>query len=834
MKNRIPPFNKKNIYRNISCVLCCISLFITIGACTPAHRFTRLKKVPREYRMNYCDGETKSPRRFYWDHDPWVVFSDCQDGCTYTRPGGKIVMRKTSFMEPFLVIGRKGNYLRLLKYNKDIVKGRKLIDRKKAEYCGWLSLDDVLHVRNSETDLASGRNNKFITAISDTLVLNHSGYYLSHDSLVTFSDENLRTRHGKAPFREVIYKLKSSRDGRKSLISRTHYLSLDSARNEVLGWVSNSLLAKAGRQHYIDLPLSTAVLSSFRKRTGLDTLRISGYLQEEYNTSRDSLNALRHQPVTAFSHTDSALFYRSTLFAPVIDYRDNYVFNVNGAPISYSGFKKIEKDLSKINLTFVFEGGREVIGQYPKIVNAIQDLHTRLEPDSNNFTYTFSAVLGFGRGTERMSVISPVTGFMTFMNSLSRQVPLVNESQPFSSAVSWPALRRSLDLFKKKEKEANLIVLIGETGYHSEWADSLLTRRIADHNCRILGFQLFGGDPNTYNNFVLQVENMIDNYARIISVRKHEILVSTDQLTNRTLYKENTRNMYSLDFPSASMTQGWVIFPAKKQPAALKDLISGVDTLLSQVQSDNTEVIRHLRTAFTEAGNYRSRYDSTMISYYNIQDFSVFDREFAGCFTKEQPLWYLPTGTIMVPDSLQPLLEHYLLLSESEFSALRSFMKELSSFQMDYKYRKKDSPHGKKKCNCPDDDWIFQQSVRGDTAQSIPQYIGSRRLRKRLVRFYLHEANRNRVCKISRKELKKQSIARLHERILTLPTMNGVLNEFDLKDLKNKKVIDDRILDHLLIYFKSLSDDMENNFHLIPRFTSNGQTYYWIDGKMLP
>lgn len=834
MKNRIPPFNKKNIYRNISCVLCCISLFITIGACTPAHRFTHLKKVPREYRMNYCDGETKSPRRFYWDHDPWVVFSDCQDGCTYTRPGGKIVMRKTSFMEPFLVIGRKGNYLRLLKYNKDIVKGRKLIDRKKAEYCGWLSLDDVLHVRNSETDLASGRNNKFITAISDTLVLNHSGYYLSHDSLVTFSDENLRTRHDKAPFREVIYKLKSSRDGRKSLISRTHYLSLDSTRNEVLGWVSNSLLARAGRQHYIDLPLSTAVLSSFRKRTGLDTLRISGYLQEEYNTSRDSLNALRHQPVTAFSHTDSALFYRSTLFAPVIDYRDNYVFNVNGAPISYSGFKKIGKDLSKINLTFVFEGSREVIGQYPKIVNAIQNLQSRLEPDSGKFTYTFSGVLGFGTAEERMSVISPMPDFMTFMDSLSAQVPRVHELRSFSSGRSWPALRRSLDLFKGKEKETNLIILIGETGYQTEWADSLLTRKIADHNCRILGFQLYSGDPNTYNNFVLQVENMIDHYARIISNRKREILVTTDQLTNHTLYKENSRNMYSLDFPTASMTQGWVIFPAKKQPAALNELVSGVDTLLSQVQNDNTEVIRHLREAFNAAGNYRSRYDSTLVSYYNLPAALAFNREFADRFTHEQPLWYLPTGTITVPDSLQHRLNHYLLLNESEFAALRSFMKELSSFQMDYKYRKENSSRGKKKCNCPDDEWIFQELSGQDTVQVRPQYIRSRRFRKRLVCFYLHEANRNKVCKIPRRRLKKQSIARLHERILTLPTGNSVLNDFALKDLKKKKVIDNETLDRLLIYFKSLSDNMENNFHLIPRFTNNRQTYYWIDGKMLP
>ena len=315
MKNKILYPFEKNIHRNIFCFLCCISLISIIGACTPAHRFTRLRKVPREYRMNYCDGETKSPRQVLFGMAiPGLSFPYSPDGCTFTRPGGKIVMRRTAFMEPFLVIGRKGNYLRLLKYEKEIVKGRKLTDRKKAEYCGWISLSDVLAVRNSETDLASGRNNKFVTVISDTLVLNNSAYYLSDDSLVTFSGKNLQISQGKIPFREIVYKLKSCPDGQKSLISRTHYLSLDSARYEVLGWVSNSLLAKAGQQHYMDLPDSPAVLSSFRKRGSRDTLRLSDNLLDEYQAPQSSSNALRRQPVTAFSRNDSVVFYRSALF----------------------------------------------------------------------------------------------------------------------------------------------------------------------------------------------------------------------------------------------------------------------------------------------------------------------------------------------------------------------------------------------------------------------------------------------------------------------------------------------------------------------------------------
>ena len=91
-------------------------------------------------------------------------------------------------------------------------------------------------------------------------------------------------------------------------------------------------------------------------------------------------------------------------------------------------------------------------------------------------------------------------------------------------------LRTAVNLFKDHKKESNLIILIGETGNNSEWADSTLVNRMAEYNCRILGFQLFGGNPDKFNNFVLQVENMIDNYAVKISRQKREIIVYADQL----------------------------------------------------------------------------------------------------------------------------------------------------------------------------------------------------------------------------------------------------------------------------------------------------------------
>ena len=244
--------------------------------------------------------------------------------------------------------------------------------------------------------------------------------------------------------------------------------------------------------------------------------------------------------------------------------------------------------------------------------------------------------MSFGDNPSGMTVIRPEASFMTFMDSLSVMVDRTEHSLLTSSARSWPALRRAIDLAEEKKDETNLLVLIGETGNNSEWADSLMTRRLAENNCRILGFQLYGGQPDTYNNFVLQVENMIDHYTRLISVSKREMLVSTDQLRNHFRYRERAKNMYSLDFPDHSMTQGWIVFPEKKQTNDLSALTVGLDTLLSEVKEDNRQITGYLSRAFREVGNYHTQYDSTMIGYYGLGSSKV-NRQFADKFRKESP-----------------------------------------------------------------------------------------------------------------------------------------------------------------------------------------------------
>lgn len=830
----IKKFYSKECKRKPFYTIMAFSVLLAIYSCTPVHRFNHLKKVPREYRMNYCDGQTKSPRRFHWDKDPWIVFSDHDDNPTFTRPGGKIRMKTIGFMEPFLVIGRKKGYLRLVKYSDKIVENGRWTNRKEAEYYGWIAESEMLLSRNAVTDLRTGRHNKYLTILNDTTQLNSAGYFIADDSLVAFKDKSLSVKGDTIPFSGILYRMKQSTDKKNTLVSKVPYLSADSARFQVSGWVDNAFLCGIGQQHFITPEQFFTDSSDFRSRNGKDTIILSENVLHEMSRTLHSDEELRYAPVIYDCRYDSGSYIRTALYAPVMDYRENFVFNVNGNKITYTDFRKIDKDLAHINLYFIFEGKRQILLQFPQLVNTIQNLQSVIENTKGEFRYSYSGVLGFGTDRTGITVIRPETSFMSFMDSLTVTADRIEQVRPASSSRSWPALRRAIELAGQKKNETNLLVLIGETGNNSEWADSLMTRQLAENNCRILGFQLYGGQPDTYNNFVLQVENMIDNYTRIISVNKREMLVSTDQLRTHYRYRERSRNMYSLDFPDHSMTQGWVVFPEKKQTNDLSALTNGIDTLLSEVREDNRQITGYLHRAFRQVGNYRTRYDSTMIGYYGLGSSKV-NRQFADKFRKESPLWFLPSGIVNIPDSIQSGLEHHLLLTGDELLQLRSFLKEISARQVDYRTPKGQKLKKRKSCNCPDDLLPVQQwQETSDTLAVEHQYRGTRKIRRQLVRYYLHRANLNKVCKTKKKVLKHYSIARMHEHLLTCPTGNPALNSITVGEIKKKKYLSDTDLDQLLEYYKEKSGALENNLYKLPGFVSNGVTYYWIDESMLP
>ncbi|MDR2914083.1 MAG: hypothetical protein LBV74_04520 [Tannerella sp.] len=807
-------------------------------SCGPVNIFTRLKKTPREYTMNYCGEEIIAPFTPY-NKQTWVVFSDREGNYTLQNPGGKVKMKDIDYLEAFFVARRKGDYYKLIKYDPAIVNDNmfasRIKDRKQAKYYGWIHKSRLLLTKQSETDIATGFKNKQITIVSDTTCVTDPEFYFAEDSIKIFKDPDLRIENGTLPLYEIVYTLKTSRDKQKKLIARKPVVEPDNAQSDILGWIHESVIQNIGQRLHTKITTIPEDSLLFFSKNSQNTLPISDWtFDESINFSQRNNKALKYSPVLSYCQTDSIVSLKAGMPGMVVDQGDNYVLNVNGNRISYGRFKQLEKDLKKLNIMFIFEGKDQVVENYPSIINVIQNLQPAFENNDDRFSYKFGAVIASQGETPTayplIKSIGMTEKYTDVIDYLIAETDSSKNMKPLPVLHTWKGVRKAVDMIEPYKDETNIFVIIGEQGY-SEWVDSVLVRRVADANCRILGFQMFSVDENTGNNFVLQIENMIAHCAERESIKKREKIVYVDQVTKMNRYRESSRNVYALDFPKKSMTQGWVLFPEKTVTMPLDILMNGIDSLIAEVKWDNDNLTNSLYKAFSEVGNHRYQYDSVWVAYHHLQPGQLLDKKLPKIFTAQLPAWFMPTQRMFVTDSVDHEIEYHLLLSKEETDDLLLFMASLCENEVDYKYkghRKKI----KKKCNCPDDEITVEYNEFTFDPEN-PEYLSTRTIRKKLQDLYFDEVRHCRLCRIKRKDIRHYTLAKAQLRITGSPTYTPMTQKY-VGNIRKKQCISDTELDELITYFKQKKEELDKYMNHADKFESNGQTYFWIHQDLLP
>ena len=285
----------------------------------------------------------------------------------------------------------------------------------------------------------------------------------------------------------------------------------------------------------------------------------------------------------------------------------------------------------------------------------MQNLQPVFENNEDRFSYKFGAVIAsqgeVSNSGPQIKSIGLTESYTDVIDYLIAETDSTMNMKPLPTRHTWSGVRRAVDMIESYKEETNVFVIIGEEGY-SEWVDSVLVTRMANANCRILGFQMYSVSENVGNNFVLQIENMIAHCAERESIKKREKIVYVDQIKKTNRYRESSRNVYALDFPQRSMTPGWVLFPEKTLIMPLDILTNGIDSLIAEVKWDNVNLINSLYKAFSEVGNHSYQYDSTWVSYNNFQPQQVLNKKLPKMTTTQLPAWYLPTQKMMVKESV--------------------------------------------------------------------------------------------------------------------------------------------------------------------------------------
>lgn len=834
--------------RNTLLIATLAGIAFIVTSCGPVHRFSRVKKIPREYSLNYCGGDIKAPKTDL-NKEPWIVFSDREKNQTFNHAGGNVKAKDVDYLDPFLVIGKKGDYLSLIKYTPDILKNGKL-DYKKAEYYGWMHKSKLLLNQQSVTDIADGKKNKALAIFADTISINEPTKFFAADSIILYKDPEMNSRSGAVSPYSIVYRLKTSEDGRMTLISKKPYIKAEEVKNEIQGWVDNSLIKDIGTGLHVNQPALPQESTRFyiRNRESVpvteDMKDVNRLLTEQYPT-------IRFNPVSSYSHKDSLVAFRTRMVLPVFDYSNNFIMNVNGDNISYKQFRTIANGLRKINVCFVFEGKEKTISNFPQIVNSLQGLQPLFENPNDLYSYQFGCIMNFDDSNKMLRPMGTelTNEYSNIINYLSEKVRSKDKLHLSLLPRKWAGLRKAVDLFDDRRDETNLIVLIGETGYANDTPDAGLLNKILRNNCRILGFQVYAGGGDEYNNFVLDIENMISSYADGMLQTKKGVLVSPRQIKRSNRYTKTGENMnsYRLDFPDNSITQGALFFPRKSELLPMEVLSNSIDTIIREIKTDNSTIIEYMDRAFRSVGNNRTKFDSLFVQNYGIDTTRIPTKKLITSFSKYNPGWYIPSRIVVLNDSINSRADYRLMLSENEMKELKEFVAALSEKEVDYIYQVTKKEELKRKpCNCPEDDLFAElekenrPSLENDSiiakedfyTKIVPPgaYANTNNVRKHLLKLHLKPIKYCKLCKEKNGKLKLMTLAEAQYRITGSPVHNKLLNTIRIKDIKNKKIVTDKMLEELIIYYKKMKKELDK----AEQFESNGQVYYWVDRKLLP
>lgn len=779
---------------------------VVLSACGPVHRFTQLRRLPREYSENYSVEGVKAPKSAA-HFKPWVVYSDRAENAAYVNPGGRVKSAEVGLLDTFLVIRAKGDYLRLIKYKAENIKNNRFAERKKAEYVGWMHRSRLILSPSSITDVQSGLHDKLMTVIADTTaIMQPATYFATADSLKVFGDPELQKQTAVVGMHAIVYALKYSADGRSVLVSKTPVITPDRISEQVVGWVPAIMLREIGRQVFSGIPLSGA--SKLQK-------------------------TLRYAPMVRSYQTDSVCSFVSGTFEPVIDKRENQVFNIDGKGISYTRGNQIKQELKRINVLFAMEWSSRLPEQYPMLLNVIQNLGPFFSGSGEPFTYQFGAAIATNGGIETI----PLTAdYEILTDRLIEMAPRVTDAND-TPLQAWRAMRSALGLIGNAPESVNLIVSVGETGELQENAPSSIVKILNEKNCRLLGWQLYASNDGRYNNYVLQLSDMIDRYADYRTSHKRDIILYADQFRRSNLLREAGSNFLMLDYPYASMTQGGFLFPEKGETLSVELFAGAVDSIVTQIRADHRLLSESIDRAFATVGNSKDRLDSLLAASYRLPKGIRPNKEFKKIFSNATPLWYRETARISVPDSLM----HYcLLLSDSELKQTKERMETLCAMEVDVKDANKPKK-GKIKQLCR----YLKEMVHPDNkvAESTPSansesrrdtvYVSTRKIRRHLYRFYMSELRGCRICKVKRKEIRRYPLSYAHTQIFGVPANNPMLDSIRVKELKKKKLVTDKELDELIQYFKERKENMVKKCSEEQIITEK-QNYYYIDSKILP
>ncbi|MBC6112724.1 type VI secretion system protein TssR domain-containing protein [Pedobacter fastidiosus] len=768
-------------------------LFLGISSAfaqSPASFGKKVKYMPRSYErpaetININENTSSSSL-------PWIVFSDREDNYTTTSPGGSLMMKKISFMEPFYVSKEENGYLKLIKYKAGMIRGRKINDKKSAISYGWISKSKLLLWQRAFSNQKTGYAEKAIGIVNGKNPLTEPKFYFdTTDSILVYSTPELKDRRTKVRLHEIAYIYKKSEDEKKYLIGSDDQLFADSARKSVYGWVSAETIHSWGDRLYItsirpgnydlDDSTATAIKNGMQKGTP--------FVVDPLLPAENVI--LRSLPVISENEGNLAVGVATDVYNKT----DNKILTINGSALSYQDYLALRKNKTKINVVFVVDGGSSMTKYFSGMTNTIASFENIMGDFGKGTRVSYGGVVYRGdegcpiKGILSSPIQNDYRQLMTFLSNEAKNTVKCNgviAEEPVFSAV-----KAGLNLFKAKKNETNLLILVGSTGNAGGTNNYLineLSEQVALADARILALQVYSDYNPAFNDFVIQSRKLVSESAIRAAEYRKNTMVKGEGLKSFQPYNTSLQDSisYYLDYPNNSLIQGGVVFPTKGTVNSNQSMTISLRRFVKETNLDIYNQISSLDSAFRLTGISRKNLSEHVESLLpQPVGAEVADRMPHNSF-KYYSTASLPAGLIIKNRSV---LQYAIVLNNMEYRQITDVFSIMlgQNLQAD------------------------QSSFRG---KLVKNYV---RLPKQLL-----------GMRVSSSEIRSMSLANYLKLVTGLPLNNEFLSQYTVGDLNNASKMP---LDQFENYIKLLGQSVQQikrATQIEQQFVSNGKLYYYI------
>ncbi|MCJ8289302.1 MAG: hypothetical protein HRT58_07955 [Crocinitomicaceae bacterium] len=594
-------------------MICALFLCFTHSYHAQIKKNQRIRKVEKETFNFHKPVEGSSQKK---DKSFYIVYSDRSENSAFDDAYAQKRRVSQPFLRPYFVINEENEYLELVGYDPKLVGKPDGIaamffsgnytfsDSKEAEYIGWIHKNSLLHYAQAETSEINYRPVRYVLGIKELGTLFNIEKFVEKDEVKLYLDpafkrESDQTLH----INQIVYVYKENERQTAVLVSNKSQISDADSSERIIGWVSNELINYVGQQQVFSTDSIDSLI--FYQPAYFGQIEV---LQRSEIGSSIIFNTEKNSPQVALGSDTVRVMVPTSVW----DHSLNTLTNVEGDELLISKIDEIKEQNKNINFHFIFDSSNEAKPKQIKLMASLQRIYLLYaeNDDYSEYRFTFSTS---SYGSNEFYFFKKTKSFPNWIKYINKV--LLNDPTVRKTMVNDIGIERcfnfALATSDSIDFSTNILLISGMKAFTrmSARTKTKITKRLAKASSRLVFFQLANNSADVYQEYILQAKDLLGRVALEYGDFIKSFTVDNQLVKDKNIFASIPAqdNLYVFDSPNSSNYQGGIGFAkinSELVPTSF-DLI--LDSVLFHTLNTNRVYLESLDQYNSKLGFLRSR-----------------------------------------------------------------------------------------------------------------------------------------------------------------------------------------------------------------------------------